>query len=623
MVEAISLASAAAAAGASASGGAATGFDPIVLFAIIGVLGIGSQWLAWRLRIPAIVLMLGVGLLAGPVTGAIDPEPAFGELFRPIISVAVAVILFEGGLTLNAKGLQDAEKAVRRLVVIGAPLGWLLSTLAARYGAGLSWEAALVFGGILVVTGPTVVTPLLRQAKLAPRPASVLRWEAIVNDAVGALLAVLAFEVVTALRGAGTLAEAAEHLAIGISVALVAGFAAGWGIAAVFRRGAVPEYMKVPVLFAAVLGVYASTDSLLHESGLLAVTVMGLYLANAGLPSLEELKRFKEHATVILVSGVFILLAASLDPAILEQLSWRSVLFVLLVVLVARPLTVMLALQGSGLPVKERAIIAWIGPRGIVAVAVSGLFGTRLAELGVADGALLGPLAFALVAVTVVVHGFSLAPLARHLGLTSREPPGVLLVGGSPWAAGLAGELQKAGVPVLVADRNWYRLRPVRAAGVSVFAGEILSEAAEHSVDLNRYATLIAATENDAYNTLVCTDYAPEFGRTAVFQIGRHEPAETERDLPASLGGRTLGSGLASDELFRRIAAGWQFKTTRLGDGFDFERYRAEHPEAEPIALIRAAGQPAFFGTTALRPGAGDRVVAMVPREAQRARAAG
>ncbi|MEM9269714.1 MAG: sodium:proton antiporter, partial [Pseudomonadota bacterium] len=374
--------------------------DPVMLFALIGVLGIGSQWLAWRLRMPAIVLMLVAGLLAGPVTGLIDPEASLEDLFRPIISIAVAVILFEGGITLDFRSLRDAGPAVRRLVFVGAPLGWLLSALAIRYGAGLSWESAAVFGGILVVTGPTVVQPLLRQARMAPRPASVLRWEAIVNDPVGALAAVLAFEVITAIYGTSTLELAAQHLAVGVFVASLVGYAAGYALAQAFRRAWVPEYMKVPVLFGSVLAVYASTDSVLHESGLLAVTIMGIYIANAHLPSLEELKRFKEHVTVILVSGVFILLAASLKVEMVALLDWRAIVFVALIILFARPVTVWLSLIGTNLSWQEKAMVAWIGPRGVVAVAVAGLFGTRLADLGVPDGAVLAPLAFALVAAT-------------------------------------------------------------------------------------------------------------------------------------------------------------------------------------------------------------------------------
>ncbi len=588
--------------------------EPAVLFALIGVLGIGSQWLAWRLQMPAIVLMLAAGILAGPVTGLISPEQDLGELFRPIISIAVAVILFEGGLTLNFKELRDAGKAVRRLVYVGAPIGWLLSTLAIRYGAGLSWESAAVFGGILVVTGPTVVTPLLRQARMASRPASILRWEAIVNDPVGALAAVLAFEVITALYGSTTLIEAAEHLAIGIVVASLVGYAGGRFLVMAFKRAWVPEYMKVPVLFGAVLAVYASTDSVLHESGLLAVTLMGIVIANAHLPSLEELKRFKEHITVILVSGVFILLAASLKVEMVSQLNWRAILFVALIILFARPVTVMISLIGTGLPLNEKLMIAWIGPRGVVAVAVAGLFGSRLAELGVPDGATLAPLAFALVAATVVIHGFSMTPLARLLNLTSKEPPGVLIIGGTKWTVDLATDLKEAGVPVLLADRNWFRLREARAASVPVFFGEILSEAAEHTIDLNRYGILIAATDNDSYNALICTEFGPEFGRSNVFQVGRHEAGEDDRDLPVTIGGRTLGSGQSFEAYVKRARDGWEFTQTGLSDEYGLEQYLSEREGVEIIGILTKSGafQPLASGGKPA-PKAGEKILAFAP----------
>lgn len=568
--------------------------EPAALIAIVGVLGIGSQYIAWRLRLPGIVLMLVAGILAGPVLGILDPEQDLGDLFSPLVSIAVALILFEGGLTLDFKGLRDARPAVRRMVYLGAPLGWLFSVLAIHFGAGLSWQSASVFGGILVVTGPTVVTPLLRQARLAQRPASILRWEAIVNDPVGAMFAVLAFEGITALSGASGIASAAWHLVIGIGVAVLVGYGAGWLIARSFKRGQVPEYMKVPVLFGAVLAVYAATDMLLHESGLLAVTVMGVFIGNADLPSLRELKRFKEHSSVILVSGVFILLAASLKAEMVTSLDWRAGLFVVAIVVLVRPVTILTVLLGTGLPWQEKAFIAWIAPRGVVAVAVSGLFGARLVELGVADGALLAPLAFALVTATVVLHGFSIRPLARVLGLTSREPPGVLIVGSHPWSVALAKQLREMGLPVLVADWAWSHLYRARVAEIPVFYGEILSEAAEYSVDLNRYGHLIAATDNDAYNALICTDFGPEFGRNNVYQLGRHEKAEDERHMPASLGGRSLGSGLNFDAYSTRLEQGWEFSQTRLSPDHDLKSFLQEHKEAEVLAALNSKGEVDF-----------------------------
>jgi NhaP-type Na+/H+ or K+/H+ antiporter len=376
---------------------AAGALSPVMAFALVGALGVGAQWIAWRLRLPAIVLMLAAGLLVGPVFGLFDPARDIGPITGPLISLAVAVILFEGGLTLDFHKLGDAAHGVKRLVIVGAPLGWLLSTLTLHYGAGLGWEASAVFGGIMVVTGPTVIAPLLRTARLSRRPASLLQWEAIVNDPIGALAAVLAFEVVLVLRTAETAGSAVVDLLIGIGAALIIGYVAGRGIARSFRRGWVPEYMKVPVLFAALLASFAVSDWLLHESGLLAVTVMGLVIANSNLPSFEELRRFKEHATILLVSGVFILLAASLDFATLGQLNWRAGLFVALVILVARPVTVLVSLAFTKLPWNERLLIALTGPRGVVLVAVAGLFGERLAQAGVQDGAVVGPLAFVLV----------------------------------------------------------------------------------------------------------------------------------------------------------------------------------------------------------------------------------
>ncbi|MGR3572087.1 cation:proton antiporter [Brevirhabdus sp.] len=567
---------------------------PVMAFALVGGLGVGSQWLAWRLRMPAIVLMLLAGIIVGPVLGIFDPARDIGVLTGPIISIAVAIILFEGGLTLSLHSLRDAAQGVRRLVFVGAPLGWLLSTLALRYVAGLGWESAAVFGGIMIVTGPTVIAPLLRQARLAHRPAALLQWEAILNDAIGALAAVLAFEVVLVLHTATTVGSALGELLLGIVVALVLGTAGGLGIAAVFRRGHVPEYMKVPVLFTVLLGIFAISDAVLHESGLLAVTVMGVVIANANLPSYEELRRFKEHATVLLVSGVFILLAASLDFATLGTLNWRAALFVAVVILLARPATVLLSLVGSGIPYREQILVALTGPRGVVLVAVAGLFGERLMALGIADGALIAPLAFVLVAVTVVLHGFSLHPFARLMGLTASAEPGVLLVGGSRWTTALGELLLKAEVPVLVTDPNHAHLRGPRRAGLRTFYGDVLSKAAERGLELVSYETVVVATDNDAYNTLVATDLGPEFGRTNVYQIGKAKGESARHALPSTLGGREFGNAETYDELDRMIREGWQMRLTRLSEEFSFEDWRASRPHSVLMARIAPSGEIRF-----------------------------
>ncbi|WP_422072905.1 cation:proton antiporter [Tranquillimonas rosea] len=601
----------------------AAAMSPVMAFAIVGALGVGSQWLAWRLRLPAIVLMLAAGVIAGPVLGVFDPERDIGPLTGPIISVAVAVILFEGGLTLNFRSLRDAAEGVKRLVFIGAPLGWLLSALALRWGAGLSWESSAVFGGIMIVTGPTVIAPMLRTSRLARRPAQLLQWEAIVNDPIGALAAVLAFEVVLVVRTAETPGTVIWELAMGIGLAVLFGLAAGFGLAWAFRRNKVPEFMKVPVLFAVLLAVFAISDTVLHESGLLAVTIIGIVMANADLPSYDEIRRFKEQATVLLVSGVFILLAASLDFSTLAQLDWRAAVFVALVVLIVRPVTVFLSLMSTSLPFKEKLLVALTGPRGVVLVAVAGLFGDRLFGLGVGDGALIGPLAFVLVAASVVVHGFTLAPFARLLGLTGAETPGVLIVGGSQFSTELAEALKEAEIPVLIADPNRGHLTAARKIGVPTFYGDILSEAAEYRVETAAYKIVVAATDNDAYNTLVATDLAPEFGRENVYQVAREKSDTTRHALPASLGGRRFGAGATYNNLNRKVWNGWEVRITGLTEEYGLKRWRRDNPDALMLAWIGRDTEIHFIGDAdAPRDIPGRRIVSVAPpREAARAEA--
>ena len=574
------------------------GMDPVAAVACIGVLGVGAQWVAWRMQIPAIVLMLLAGILVGPVLGVLNPVQDLGSIMGPMISIAVAVILFEGGLSLNMHNLRDATQGVVRLVLVGAPLGWVLSTLALHYGAGLGWESSAVFGGIMIVTGPTVIAPLLRQAKLSRRPAALLQWEAIVNDPIGALAAVLAFEYVLVSRLVGTVEHAMLVLISGIVFATVLGVASGWGIATAFRRGWVPEYMKVPVLFVTLLAIFAASNLVLHESGLLAVTIMGMWIANANLPSYTELLRFKEHATVLLVSGVFILLAASLDFTTLAALDWRAVVFLAAVILLVRPLTVHGALLGTDIPWRERWLLALSGPRGVVLVAVAGLFGARLADVGVQDAELIAPLAFVLVAVTVVVYGFSLKPLAHWLGLSSKQTAGVLIVGGTSWGTEFAKALQKNEIPVLITDRNMRNLRAARDHGVPMFFGDILSESAEHHVDLHPYQSVVLVTDNDAYNTLVTTDLAPEFGRNNVFQLFREKDGFSRYALPSTLGGRSLVGEKTYGDLLALLRQGWEFRTTRFTDEYRYEDWQHTRPDAIHIALISQTGRSSFVSDT-------------------------
>ena len=590
---------------------AASGEDSLILsVALIGGLGLGAQWLAWRLQAPAIVLMALAGLTVGPLwavmTGEplLSPDKEFGELLRPIISLAVAVILFEGGLVLKFDNLKDAGPAVRRMVFVGGPLAWIFGTLAAYYAAGLDWASSVVFAGVMVVTGPTVIMPLLRQSKLSGRTGAALKWEGIVNDPIGALFAVLAFEVVRVLSGGGNVFGAAVWIFCAAVLGTALGIVFGYFIVRAFRAGWTPEYLKAPLIFASVILCYALAEEIETEIGLVAVTAYGMTLANSRLAGLLELQKFKEDIAVLLVSGVFVILTANLTPdTIAAALNWRTAAFLFCMLFIVRPLSIWISTYGT-LDRNEALLLGWIAPRGIVAVAVSGLFGQLLMELQetsefeFSGAEMISPLAFAMVFSTVVLHGFSIGPLARKLGLSRVGKPGVLLIGVNPWSVEFARQLNEVGIDTTLADSNWRRLKPARDAGLETYFGEVLSEEAELRLDHARFDTAIALSANEPYNALVAGHFAPELGRHKVYQLSSQESDEDD-PKSTSLGtkGRTLiKRGRSYDALLRDHYRGWAFSQTQLSAKYDLKRFLADRPKTDLLAEIRLDGSVTFLG---------------------------
>lgn len=585
------------------------------ILALLIVIGIAAQWIGWRLQIPAIILLSLSGLLVGPVLGLFRPSEALGDAYQPLINLAVAAILFEGGLSLHFSELKQAASGVYRLVTVTVVLSLALTAAAAHWIGGLSWEVALIFGAIMIVTGPTVILPLLRQARLKRRPASYLTWEGIVNDPVGALLAVVLFDYVTsagaAAVGSNPLDTALLRMALGVAAAVLLGGVGGWLLGRAFLAGKVPEYLKGPLSLAAAIGAYALANLVLHEAGLIAATVLGLVLGNANLPSIGEIRRFKEYVTILLVSGVFLLLTADLDPHIMAAMNWRSAALVVVIVVIVRPLAVWISTMGAGMPWQERALVGWIAPRGVVAAAVAGVFGPALAERGFAGAEQLLPLVFTLILLTVVVHGFSLGWMARRLDLSAQRRGGLIIAGGTAWSNALARALHERKVPVIVADNAWHRLRSARLAGVPVFFGEVLSEHAEYALELGAYGNLLAAGNNDAYNALVCAHFAPELGSQKVFQLASGETAEVRRPSPAARGRTAFSNAVQYEDLERHWYQDWGFHGTRITENFDLKTMRAALPEgAIPLLVIDGDNEVSLIeADKPLKAAAGQRVL--------------
>ena len=404
--------------------------NPLIGLTAIIVLGVGAQWLAWRLKLPAIIALLVVGVLAGPVSGFLRPDELFGEVLFPIISLAVALILFEGGLSLRLRDLKEIGAVMRNLMTLGVLFTWLLSALAAHYLADLQWGLSALLGALLVVTGPTVIIPLLKHVRPRGAAGLIAKWEGIVNDPIGAILAVLVFEALLVGGEGGILAHGLRGLLAAAVAGLLCGLAGALVVYMVLKHRWAPDYLQNPVALMAVLAAFAASNTMSHESGLLAVTVMGIALANQKRVAVQHIVEFKENLRVLLISSLFILLASRLQVGDLVQLDLGSLLFVGALIVFVRPISVWLSTIGMGLTWRERTFLAWMAPRGIVAAAVSAVFAIDLVAAGYADAARLAPLTFLVIVATVAVYGLTAAPLARALGLAESAPQGVVVLGG-------------------------------------------------------------------------------------------------------------------------------------------------------------------------------------------------
>lgn len=589
-------------------------FDSLIFNLMLVVfIGILSQWIAWRFRMPAIVVMSVVGLVVGPFLGIINPEESMGDLFSPIISFAVAIILFEGSLNLDFKEIRGFNKPVLRITTIGAFIAWIAGSLAAHYIAGLSLSVAFIIGGLFIVTGPTVILPLLRQAKLKPRPAAILKWEGIVVDPFGALLAVFAFEVIRFINSEVTLNSFLLFFAASI-FAVVLGCAAGWFFGRSFDRGGVPEYLKAPVLLAVVIFVFVFTDEIMRQTGLLAVTAMGMMMANMNLSSIKDIRHFKENISVLLISGIFVMLTASLSMEILfEIFNLKIILYVAAMLVIVRPLSIWLSTIGTDLNVREKLLIGWIAPRGIVALTVSGYFATILKDHGYEDASILTALTFALVFSTVVLHGFTIGPLAKRLNLTTTDESGVLIVGGSRFAAEFAKSIKETNNDVLVVDRNWASLAQTRNQGVAIHIGNILTEQQDYDLDLTPYKFMLAMTRSDSYNAHVCEDFAPSLGRENLYQVAIPKVEESTRK-DSGIGGHLLFTPATSiRELENRVNSGHVIRKTTITKQYSYTQYLRERDDKSILLYILRADQSIEFYSPAieLQAIAGDTVVTL------------
>lgn len=578
------------------------------------VLGIVAQWLAWRFVVPSILVLLVFGFLAGPVFEILEPDAILGNLLFPIVSVSVAIILFEGGLTLRFAELSEIGKVVRNLVTVGAFVTWVAGSVAAYAVFGLDLRVAILFGAILVVSGPTVVMPLLRHVNPNRRVGSILKWEGIVIDPIGALLALLVFEAIVA----GGIIEGTFVTLGGLVMTILIGTGIGIGAALLLilflMRYWVPDFLQNPVSLMMVVAAFGISNTLQHESGLFAVTVMGIALANQKTVDMKHILEFKENLRVLLISSIFIILAARLDLAdVTGYLNINTLIFLGLLLFVIRPLGVAVSSFRSKLNWRERVFLAWMAPRGIVAAAVSAIFGIYLAQRNVPDAGELAPLTFIVIVGTVTIYGLTAAPIARLLGVAKPSSQGVLIVGGHVWGRAIAKMLQNAGLRVLVVDTNRTNIITAREEGLSASQGSVLSEYILDKIELEGIGRMLAMTSNDEVNSLATIYFSERFGRSEVYQLPPSDRSQTRRrTVPKNLRGRVLFTPETTYEYFESVfEQGGVIEQAEITQSFSFDRFMAENANSVvPLFIVGPGTELVVFAENNLpAPVPGQKVI--------------
>ncbi|QNJ97521.1 cation:proton antiporter [Constantimarinum furrinae] len=518
------------------------------------VLGILAQWVAWKFKLPAILPLILIGLFVGPISTLLSEDgtqwiqPIYngekglfpGENLFYFVSLAIGIILFEGGLTLRKSEVKKVGGVIGKLISLGSTVTFIGAGVAAHYVFGLDWRISFLFSALIIVTGPTVITPILRNIPLKKDVSAVLKWEGILIDPIGALVAVLVFEFISVEGDAGytkqALIEFGKIVVIGFSFGIAVGYALYFAI----KKKLVPHYLLNVVSLSVVLMVFVLSDQFAHESGLLAVVVMGMFLGNSDLPSLKELLYFKESLSVLLISILFILLAANISiEDLLLIYNWKTATLLAIIIFVLRPLAVFLSTAWSSLKINEKLFISWVGPRGIVAAGIASLFGTKLVKEGVPGAEYITPLVFAVVLTTVLLNATTARFFASVVGVFLKTSEGILIVGSSKMSRLIGTYLQKNNRHVVLVDNNRINIERAKELGLEAINANIYSDDLTDNIELNDIGYLLAMTGNDEINKYAINRFGSVFGENGAFRLMNTDEI-------------TVKSKMESKELFSR-----------------------------------------------------------------------
>lgn len=512
------------------------------------ILGILAQWMAWKMKIPAILPLILIGLLVGPVSTLLSDdgtkwlEPIWngeeglfpGESLFFFVSLAIAVVLFEGGLTLRKKDVSTVGPVIVKLITVAAIITFIGAGLAAHLIFNLSWQISFLFAALVIVTGPTVIAPILRHIPLKKDISSILRWEGILIDPIGALVAVLVYEFIRIEDGHDYTYRAFIEFGKIILFGFTFGFAFAHSLVYAIKKNFIPHYLLNVFTLAVVIAVFVLADTFAHESGLLAVVIMGMVMGNINLPNLKELLYFKESLSILLVSILFILLAANIQlEEMLLVYNTKALILFAVVVFGLRPLGVFLSSIGSGLTVPEKLFVSWVGPRGIVAAGIASLFGLKLAREGVPGAEYITPLVFMVVLGTVLLNATTARLVSQLLGVFLKDSKGVLIVGASSVSRLIAEYLKNHDRHVVLVDSNPDNVRKAKDMGIEAMEESVYSDDLFNNIELNDVGYLMALTGNSDINKTAIQKFSKQFGEKGSYRVISTEEMEDPENNPS------------------------------------------------------------------------------------------
>ncbi len=587
--------------------------NTLLILSSIIALGIICQWFAWLLRLPSIILFLVVGLLIGPITGWFNPDEVFGKFLPTIVSASIAIILFEGSLRLKLKEIKERASVVINLISLGALLTWLLTGLLAYYVLGLSKETSLLIGAILIVSGPTVIAPLLSHIRPKKPLGPILKWESILIDPIGAICAVLVFEALLhGVSGFSSILPLFKMFLIGLSL----GYVLTKVLILVMKRYFVPESLEVPFFLMFLMVGFAISNLLQPESGLLTATVMGILLANQNVISISQVATFKENLALPLLANLFIILVARLKLETLFSYGLKEFFFLLGIILLVRPLAVFVSTFRSGLNFREKLFLAAVSPRGIIAAAVSSLFALHLKEKGFPEAESVVGIVFFVIMGTVLVNGLFLKPLARRLKVSQPEPQGILFLGAHDWAREIARLVYEENIQVLLIDTNWFHIKAAEQEGLPHFYASIFSDCVLEEIEFEGIGRLFALTGNDEVNTLAVVHFSEIFGHKEVYRLAPLQKFVGCLRASPSKGRILFGENIDYQFFELRYRQGYSIKKLKISKAFTFEKLtRCLGKDFIPLLVIDPNQKKIQVFTKDFRPKpkGGDFLIAFVP----------